>query len=331
MAKVVKKLQDNWKKLVLFSGASAYGVKYATNKYEELDIRRQYCKKAQAYGQQCLYPNENPRKVTVFLNPAANNRKCTQLFDKNAAPLFHLAGLDVTVIKTEREGQAKAYMDVIGLEDTDAIVVAGGDGTVAEVMTGLLRRKDQDFVKRISIGILPLGETNSLARSIFSDTASQVRWICESALAVVEGLKRPIDLMAITGNEGKTVYAASSIQWSHFRDAETTKSKYWYFGPLKHRWTYVWATVKKWPPELKARLSYILPCSGCSKCETPPPPEEKKQRGWLSFLLPPPKKKEPVKDYAHIINEECGVEHKLDVNTSELTVLSSNLLEKQLS
>ena len=35
-------------------------------------------------------------------------------------------------MQTEYEGQAKSYMDVI--EDTDAIVVAGGDGTVMEVI-----------------------------------------------------------------------------------------------------------------------------------------------------------------------------------------------------
>jgi len=40
------------------------------------------------------------------------------------------------LIQTEYEGQAKKYMDV--LEDTDAIVVAGGDGTIAEVFCLLL-------------------------------------------------------------------------------------------------------------------------------------------------------------------------------------------------
>ena len=35
------------------------------------------------------------------------------------------------VFQTEYEGQAKQYMEV--LDDTDAVVVAGGDGTLSEV------------------------------------------------------------------------------------------------------------------------------------------------------------------------------------------------------
>ena len=112
------------------------------------------------------------------------DRKAKKLFDKNVAPILNLAGFEVTVVRvshylhvpinqsetkdysspfwqTEYEGQAKKFMDV--LEQTDAILVAGGDGTLAEVfinnfsnrilhllsiisrqvVTGLLRRSDE--------------------------------------------------------------------------------------------------------------------------------------------------------------------------------------------
>ena len=53
------------------------------------------------------------------------------MFDKYCGPLLNLAGLKVGIIKTEKEGQAKDIMEI--MENTDAVIVAGGDGTVAEV------------------------------------------------------------------------------------------------------------------------------------------------------------------------------------------------------
>lgn len=44
-------------------------------------------------------------------------------------------------LQTDYEGQAKKLMEL--MEQTDMLIVAGGDGTVQEVITGLLRRPDQ--------------------------------------------------------------------------------------------------------------------------------------------------------------------------------------------
>lgn len=111
---------------------------------------------------------------TVFCSYVPNNRdisyrKANNLFEKNAAPILHLAGVEITVVKvcdpnppapvweitllcyftlrwqyvlqTDYEGQAKKLMEL--MEQTDMLIVAGGDGTLQEVITGLLRRPDQ--------------------------------------------------------------------------------------------------------------------------------------------------------------------------------------------
>lgn len=44
-------------------------------------------------------------------------------------------------LQTDYEGQAKKLMEL--MEQTDMLIVAGGDGTMQEVVTGLLRRPDQ--------------------------------------------------------------------------------------------------------------------------------------------------------------------------------------------
>lgn len=58
--------------------------------------------------------------------------KGKNLYEQYCAPLFHLAGIKVATVKTEHEGQAQDLMGV--MENTSAVVVAGGDGTLAEVI-----------------------------------------------------------------------------------------------------------------------------------------------------------------------------------------------------
>ena len=56
-------------------------------------------------------------------------------------------------------------------------MVAGGDGTVAEVVTGLLRREDEATVSsQWTLGIIPVGFTNSLAKVLYTDTEADVRY-----------------------------------------------------------------------------------------------------------------------------------------------------------
>lgn len=45
-----------------------------------------------------------------------------------------------SLLQTDYEGQAKKLMEL--MEQTDMLIVAGGDGTLQEVITGLLRRAD---------------------------------------------------------------------------------------------------------------------------------------------------------------------------------------------
>ena len=59
-------------------------------------------------------------------------RKAKKEFEQYCAPLLHLAGLSVNLIVTGKEGQARSLTEKLE-ESTDAIIIAGGDGTVSEV------------------------------------------------------------------------------------------------------------------------------------------------------------------------------------------------------
>lgn len=116
------------------------------------ELMRVYCKKAAKFGYEPIRVDAEPRTVTVILNPNANKRKASDEFEKYCAPLLHLAGICVNVVKTESEGHAKNLIN--DLSSTDALVVAGGDGTLSEVITGLLRRTQEN-----TNGLIPIGRS----------------------------------------------------------------------------------------------------------------------------------------------------------------------------
>lgn len=68
------------------------------------------------------------------------------------------------VRRTERRGHASRIAGEAVREGFDAVVAAGGDGTVHEVVNGLLAEAGAGPVPRL--GIVPLGTGNDLARSL---------------------------------------------------------------------------------------------------------------------------------------------------------------------
>ncbi|KAH0617024.1 hypothetical protein JD844_028591 [Phrynosoma platyrhinos] len=250
--------------------------------YDNL-LRRAACQEAQVFGNQIIPSNMQIKKATVFLNPAACKGKARSLFEKNAAPILHLSGLDVTVVKTDYEGQAKKLLEL--MENTDMIIIAGGDGTVQEVITGLLRRADEEVLpascqsvratavlhqkggtslnsavadviffcacsqaafSKIPIGFIPLGKTSTLSHTLYLGCVNQVH--------------------LVEGNKDQPVFAVTGLRWGSYRDAGAKVSKYWYLGPLKIQAAHFFNTLKEWPQKHLASFAYLGP--------TPRPPEE---------------------------------------------------------
>merc|ERR1719510_632025 len=146
------------------------------------------------YGSGVIKGADTPLyRVTVILNPVASGGKARKLYEKYCAPLLNLAGMKVSVMRTESEGQAKDIMEI--MKDADAVLVAGGDGTVMEAVTGLLRRTD-GAAAQLPLGVLPVGKTNTLAHRLFH-CEDEVRLMGEATMAVVRQLRRPVSVLEV--------------------------------------------------------------------------------------------------------------------------------------
>ncbi|XP_059169163.1 acylglycerol kinase, mitochondrial-like [Physella acuta] len=334
VVKTAKTLRNHWKKSTFFFVVGAYGINYAKNRHNDNLLRRKYCEEAQLYGKEKIMLGHRPRRVTVFLNPAAKGGKARKFFDKTAAPILYLAGIEVNVVSTEYEGQVKNFMTVLDTKDTDAIVIAGGNGTLLEAVTGFLRKEDRNFAENIPLGVIPLGSSNSFFKILFGHDLDEVKAVAEAAIAVVRAITKKVDVIKLQTTDDKTTFALTGLEVGAYRDAEDRKTKYWYFGPLKSRWTYVRTAMKQWPPVINVKLSYIeateanMAFVDADFVQTQAP---RKSWNFVDFLFGRRHTKAlDVKTTSNIEEENLEEMNRIhqDVSTIELTVSVSTLVDK---
>ena len=92
------------------------------------------------------------------------------------------------------------------------MVIAGGDSTVQNVLTGINRRSDFEKFKNIPIGIIPLGATNGIWHEFSNQKVgtwtvpySRGMRVIESAQMIVNGHTDSADVLALTNDDDKTV------------------------------------------------------------------------------------------------------------------------------
>ena len=102
------------------------------------------------------------KKMLFIYNPnAGQGRMKARLSD--VLDIFVKAGYD-EIMTYPTQSYKDAYRKVVHMEDGfDMVVCSGGDGTLDEVVTGMMKRSK---ARRIPIGYIPTGTTNDFATSL---------------------------------------------------------------------------------------------------------------------------------------------------------------------
>eukprot|EP00727_Mastigamoeba_balamuthi_P014029 m51a1_g9249 putative sphingosine kinase 2-like (531) ;mRNA; r:12870-14842 len=108
--------------------------------------------------------------VLVVVNPFSGKRHAACAWTESALPVFQAAGLRHEVFETTAAGDAKRRVSEIRLGEYSAVVCVGGDGTLCEVLNGLMERPDWE--RATSGGALPVcpvpgGTSNATVQSLY--------------------------------------------------------------------------------------------------------------------------------------------------------------------
>lgn len=137
------------------------------------------------------------KRMLFVYNPNAGrgllNSKLSDVID-----IFVKADYEVVIYPTQK--YKDAYYKIKHMEDRyDMVVCSGGDGTLDEVVTGMMKR---DKEKRVPIGYIPTGTTNDFASSLHIS-----RDILEAADVTVHGKEFACDIGQF--NDDVFVYVAA--------------------------------------------------------------------------------------------------------------------------
>lgn len=139
-------------------------------------------------------------KLLLILNPKSGTMRARDNFF-SICSIFCEANFDVSIRITKYPGHAAeiAYNDAMYF---DRIVCCGGDGTLHEVVCGLLRLGSD---KRPPLGYIPSGTTNDFAKNFGLPSDSS-----KAAVRIIEGDITNIDVGKFGNDDNYFTYVAST-------------------------------------------------------------------------------------------------------------------------
>ena len=142
-----------------------------------------------------------PRRVKLILNPMADMGAAWRMANDLRPIVFEHGGAEWsgTVYPTHATELARQA----ALEGYDLVVAMGGDGTVHEVINGLMQVPAE---KRPVLGVVPLGSGNDFAHAI--GIPPQADHALSQAL---EGKPSPVDIIRMTDENGRVEYIDNTV------------------------------------------------------------------------------------------------------------------------
>lgn len=100
------------------------------------------------------------RRVALIYNPASGQHSAHRgSHIERVKDVLHKAGIEADALETHAPGSAKALAAAAVRQGHDTVLACGGDGTVHEVLQGLVGTD-------VALGVVPLGTANALAQNL---------------------------------------------------------------------------------------------------------------------------------------------------------------------
>ena len=159
----------------------------------------------------------------MVVNPEGGLKKGLDILEL-VKPIFNEYDSELTVLETEFAGQAKEYAHEVDYADYDGFCAIGGDGTMHEVINGMLNRKDG---ATLPIGLVTGGTGNSFMHDMECLDPE------EAAKRITQGQLRRIDVAKVNAN-GTVYYAFNIVGWGLATEAGQLAEKLRWLGGIRY-------------------------------------------------------------------------------------------------
>jgi len=159
-------------------------------------------------GHERMHENTNTavdgKKIACIINPSAANKKWKR---RKLLRKYIQENLPGQIIDSHEEKLTTIREAKRLCENHDIIVAAGGDGTIADVIQGIIQCGNK---KKVALGIIPLGSGNALCHSL-----GIPRNIKKAIQHIKKGETQEIDLLEIEGTWAAFGSIGASAQITH--------------------------------------------------------------------------------------------------------------------
>ena len=163
------------------------------------------------------------KKYYLLVNPKGGHKKGLEIYEK-VKHVFTNADTNVTVLHTEYAGHAFDFANTLDFAGYDGLCAIGGDGTMYELINGMLKRDDNH---KIPIGLITGGTGNSFMYDV--DCLDPL----DAAKRIVQHKLRPLDIAKVNAN-GELFYSFNIIGWGLATDAGKLAEKLRWLGGVRY-------------------------------------------------------------------------------------------------
>ena len=158
-------------------------------------------------------------------------------------PIFENNKIELKILETERTEHALDYAYELDYNGYDGLCAIGGDGTMHEIINGMLKRPDK---RQLPIGLITGGTGNSFMHDL--NCLDPVK----AAKRIVSGRLRDIDVAEINNN-GNIRYSFNIVGWGMPTDITILAEKFRWLGGQRYNVASIIEVLKN-----KQRLAKVI-------------------------------------------------------------------------
>lgn len=225
-----------------------------------------------AYG-----ASQKQKRIKVLINPFGGQGTAQKVYHKHVAPMLAAARCELDVEKTQYNGHGVEIARQLDIEAYDVVACCSGDGIPHEVWNGMSQREDAArALTKIALAQLPCGSGNAMCLN-FNGTDSPSL----AALAVIKGLRTPLDLVSVTQGDRRTLSFLSQAVGMVAECDLATEHLRW-MGAARFTWGVLVRILNKniYPADIAMKVEYGTKAAvrEAYRAESSKPPRENDDR-----------------------------------------------------
>ncbi|TDH67301.1 hypothetical protein CCR75_009402 [Bremia lactucae] len=198
--------------------------------------------------------DRQPRKYLVLINPVSGPGRALQIYKDKVAPVLRYASIETEVKIMDHANHAMEIVRDIPLDVYDCVVAVGGDGSLYEIVQGLMTRSDWNDAIRQPLGIVPGGSGNGLAHSIAHHSEEKSKPV-NAAFILAKGTPQNLDIASVR-NGKDTTYSFLSLEWASIADVDIGSEKLRMLGGMRFTVAFINQLVFQ-RPEYPGKIWYL--------------------------------------------------------------------------